>query len=300
MLALATALFSGVANFVNKFAIAGFSSPILFTTLKNTLVAVALLGILIAFKKMPELKRLSPKEWFLLLAIGVIGGALPFGLFFTGLAQTSALNAAFIHKSLFLWVALLALPFLKERMTREQWLGIGVIFLANCAIGGFSGFAWNSGEAMILGATMLWAVENVIAKKALISISSTVVAAARMIIGSVLLLTYSLATTSLSPVTLMQGSQWGWVILTALLLSGYVLTWYAALKRAPATYVATLLVPATLITNILSTVFITHTFTSRDWGIAALYLAGVLLLVVFAKKTLTTDKLAGIPAGASL
>ena len=42
------------------------------------------------------------------------------------------------------------------------------------------------------------------------------------------------------------------------LLTGYVMTWYQALKAAPVTLVATVLTLATIITNILSGIFITH------------------------------------------
>ena len=48
--------------------------------------------------------------------IGVIGGSVPFILFFNGLAMASAPSAAFIHKTLFVWVVLLAVPFLGERL----------------------------------------------------------------------------------------------------------------------------------------------------------------------------------------
>jgi len=42
------------------------------------------------------------------------------------------------------------------------------------------------------------------------------------------------------------------------LLTGYVMTWYRALKIAPVTLVASVLTLATIITNVLSSIFITH------------------------------------------
>ena len=73
-------------------------------------------------------------------------------------------------------------------------------------------------------------------------------------------------------------------MLTSIFLLGYVLTWYTALKYAPATYVATLLVPATLITNILSAIFITHAFSIQQFISAVLFITGTALVVLFAKK----------------
>ena len=49
------------------------------------------------------------------LGVGVIGGSVPFVLFFEGLARAEATQASFIQKTLVIWVALLAVPLLRER-----------------------------------------------------------------------------------------------------------------------------------------------------------------------------------------
>ena len=285
ILALAAAFISGVSIFVNKFAISVMKDPILFATLKNSLVAVFIIGVVLVFRRWNEIRSLTKRQWFKLFAIGIVGGALPLALFFTGLAQTSAVNGAMIHKTLFLWVAFLAIPFLKEKMVWQQWVGIVAVFIGNLFIGGFTGFKFNMGEAMIFAATILWAVENIIAKKALIDISSVTVSAARMVIGSILLIGYIALFGSFAPVFTLTSSQWGWIVLTGVFLAGYVMAWYAALSRAPATFVATLLVPATLITNILSATFITHILVSRDLASAFLYGVGIFILILFTNKT---------------
>jgi drug/metabolite transporter (DMT)-like permease len=284
-LALSTAFISGVSLFVNKFAVTAAKDPILFTTLKNSLVAIFLVGIMIGLGRFREIRSLSGKQWLKLFVIGAVGGALPFALFFTGLAETTAVNGALIHKTLFLWVTLMAIPFLKEKMVWQQWTGVALIFLGNLFVGGFTGFKFNTGEMMILAATILWAIENIVAKKALNNISSVTVGAARMVIGSALLVLYISIFGKFGPVFSLTSAQWGWTFLTGVLLAGYVLTWYSALKRAPATYVATLLVPATLVTNILSALFITHALAGRDLASAFLYSVGVFLLIFFARKT---------------
>lgn len=284
ILALSTAVISGTNNFLTKIAVTSVKDPIVFTTLKNALVAVFIVGVILAFKKWKEISSLTRIRILKLSAIGIIGGSLPFILYFTGLTQTSALNAGLIHKTLFLWVALLAIPLLKERMTILQWAGIIAIFSANLVIGGFSGFKFNSGELMILTATLLWAVENIIAKVALRDISSVTVAAARMIFGSLLLIAVALWRGNGSVATNLSFEQWSWIILTSALLAGYVLCWYTALKYAPATYVATLLVPATLITNVLSTIFITRTFSFELLISAFLFITGTALVIAFAQE----------------
>lgn len=287
-LALGTALISGLNTFIGKIGITAIKDPVVFTTLKNSVVAVLLIGIFIALRKWREIKTLSKRQLLKLIAIGIIGGSVPFALFFTGLSQTSALNGALIHKTLFLWVLLLAIPILKERMTRWQWVGIGMVALANVFIGGFQGFKFNAGELMILAATILWAIENIIAKIVLKDVSSLTVSAARMIFGSIILVAFVVVRGGSFFVTQLTPVQWGWTLLASALLTGYVLTWYAALKRAPATYVAVLLVPATLVTNVLSAIFITHAFPLVQFVNALLVTVGVFFLIKFTKSAVPT------------
>lgn len=278
-LALSAAVISGTNNFLTSIAVKALKDPVLYTAIKNSLVAVFLIGIFVALRRWRDFKGLSREQWTRLAAVGIIGGSVPFGLYFTGLSQTAAVNASLIHKTLFIWVAVLAMPLLKERLSYLQWAGVGAIFAANLFVGGFGGFRWNSGELMILAATLLWAVENIIAKKALSGLSSTTVASARMVLGSVFLFAYLAAMGRISPIVSLNSIQWYWTLLTSALLLGYVTTWYAALKRAPASYVAALLVPATLITNVLSAVFVSHTFTGKQVASTALYIAGAALIV---------------------
>lgn len=288
--ALITAVISGTNNFLTKIAVTAVKDPIVYTMLKNAIVAAFLIGIILMLGKWREIISLTRGHMVRLLAIGAIGGSVPFALFFTGLMKTSALNAGLIHKTLFVWVLLLAMPFLKERFSWVQWVGVGTLFAANFVVGGFIGFNFNMGELMVLGATLLWAVENVIAKIALRDISSITVAGARMIIGSLILFIVVLGKGSTVPLSTLSFEQWGWTVLTSVLLLGYVLTWYTALKHAPATYVAALLVPATLVTNALSAIFITHTLNGIQLTQMALLAAGSALIVLFAKKAATVSQ----------
>lgn len=284
VLALVTAVISGTNNFLTKIAVSAMKDPIAYTTLKNTIVALLLFAVFVLLRKWPEIRGLRKGQIGALLLIGIVGGAAAFALYFTGLAGTSAINAALIHKTLFLWVAMLALPLLGERMTTLQWVGIATIFGGNLLIGGFAGFLGNTAELMVIGATLLWAVENIIAKKALKELSSITVAAARMGIGAIFLLGFLSITGRSIPFMAISSAAWGWTLLTSFLLFGYVLGWYTALKYAPATYVATLLVSATIVTNILSAVFVTGVLTGKQIGSMALLFVGVSLVVFSARE----------------
>ena len=121
-LALATALISGVAIFVNSYAVKEIADAALFTTLKNSVAALALLGVTVLAARRPLPLPAGARTWMGMTLVGVFGGGVAFLLFFSGLAMASAPSAAFIHKTLFVWVALLAVPFLGERL---GWRGGG-------------------------------------------------------------------------------------------------------------------------------------------------------------------------------
>ena len=238
-LAGVTAVISGVSVFVNGSAVRAFDDPVVFTTLKNGVAAVVLLSLALTAVKGPWVTR--PRTWIGLVALGVIGGSVPFILFFTGLSEVTAPGAAVIHKTLFVWVALLAVVFLRERIGALQVAALVILLASQLMIQSPAGVGWGSGETMIATATAFWAVEVIVAKRLLADTPAPVAAAARMGIGLLVLVGFLAVTGALSGMGAMSAEQWAWVLGTGLLLSGYVATWYAALKRAPASAVTAVL-----------------------------------------------------------
>jgi drug/metabolite transporter (DMT)-like permease len=255
-LAALTALVSGVSVFVNASAVRAFGDPVLFTTLKNGVAAIVLVAMAAAVvdRAPMRIRRLDPRSLAGLVLLGVIGGSIPFVLFFTGLANASAPAAALIHKTLFLWVALLAVVLLRERLGALQIGALAVLVVAQLMILPADGLALTSGEWMIAAATGMWAVEVVVAKRLLARVPSTIAGAARMGIGLVLLLGYVTVTGGLAGVGALGVEQWAWVIVTGGLLSAYVASWYAALRRAPASAVTAILTLGAPITAALQLV----------------------------------------------
>ena len=282
-LAFITALISGFSIFLNKYAVGIVTPPLYFTAVKNAVVALLILLVVINSKKLSSLKNLSRKELGLLLSIGVIGGSIPFYLFFTGLSQVSAINAAIIQKLMIVWVALLAGPILKEKLTKLQFTAVTVLFLSNFVIGGFKGFTFSTGELMIFASTLFWAVEYMLARKVLKSVDPDVVVLFRMGIGSLLLLGATFFTPTAKNVKLDSQSLF-WMTLSVGLLFGYVISWYRALKFAKATTVVSILVASTLITNVLSAIFVTKTVTPEIAVQTALIIVGSVLFYISAKQ----------------
>jgi drug/metabolite transporter (DMT)-like permease len=251
-LAVGAALISGVAIYLNAFAVKQLPDAAVYTTLKNGVAAFILLGAALALGAARELPRMSRQRWSAVLAVGVIGGSVPFVLFFSGLAQASAPSAAFIQKTLFVWVALLAVPFLGERLGPAPLAALGILLAGQLLILPPTGIVWGNGETLILAATALWAVETILVKRMLASVPSGLMAALRMSVGLVVLVGYLVVSGKASVVQGLTSVQWGWALLTGLVLAGYVATWFGALRLAPASMVTSVLVLGAVVTGTLS------------------------------------------------
>lgn len=255
-LATATALISGVSVFVNGLIVKEFADPVVLTGTRNALVGAALLTILVATGGLREVRGLSRRPAGALLAIAAIGGSIPFILFFTGLAQATGPGAAFIHKTLFVWVAVLAVPFLGESLGIAQIVALGALFAGTMLVGPTGAVSPGPAELLILAATAMWAVEVVIVRALLrrSDISVRLAATARMAIGALVIMGFLAITGRLGGVAALTATQWGLIAATGVLLFGYVTTWYAALQRAPAAMVASILVGGAVVTAVLSVV----------------------------------------------
>lgn len=278
LFALLTALISGFSIFYNKLVITKGIDPLIFNITKNGGAALLISTLLITTKQLPKFKKLTANQWQKLILIAIVGGSIPFILFFEGLRSVSATNANLIHKTLFIWVAVMAIPVLGERLNVWQVLGYSVVAWSNLFIGGFTGFKANTGELMILTATIMWSIENVIAKIALKDIDSNIVAWGRMFLGCIILLAIAFIQNKLFLFTKITLDQ---ILIAAgsiLLLTGYVLTWYKGLKFAPATVVTSLLILSTPITNMLTALFITHTLPQLQLVNLISTFVGVLLI----------------------
>ncbi len=282
--ALITALISGFSVFLNKFAVSFWENSDVFTTAKILVASFFLVLTVFSLKKLTALKNLSKKQWFLLVAIGLIGGSAPFILFFKGLTLASASSAAFIHKTLFIWVALMAIPLLKEKISNLQFLALGIILSGVYLLKPLGIFNFGYGEFLILSATLIWAVENIIAKFALRSIPSLIVGSARMFFGSVFLLVYLALSGNIGQLFVFSGYKISWLLISGLFLSAYVVSWYAALKNASATVVSCILVAAAPITALLDFAFANPHFKGLPIFSIALIMLGVLFFTRFFEK----------------
>ncbi len=287
LLAFGTACISGVAVFLNSYGVKAFGNASTYTTAKNVvaaLVLILLVGAMAARRPGTVLTRPTrPRQWAGLGVVGVFGGAVAFLLFFEGLARASSTDAAFVHKTLLVWVALLALPLLGERLGAIHVVAIALLVVGQIGLAGGVTTLFGQGQLMILGATLVWAGEVVVAKKLLADLSSWTVGLTRMGVGSVVLVAWTLLRGQGAALTALTGTQWMWVLLTGVILAGYVSTWFAALSRAPAVDVTAVLVVGAVITALLAAVVKGAPLVPR-LGWVTLVLAGAALVALPASR----------------
>jgi len=255
-LALAAACVSGLAVFVNGEAVGRFPSPTTYTTAKN-LIAGLLLVTVAAWSTARTPERRAEQFDIRgsaagLTAVAVIGGAIPFVLFFEGLARASSTDAAFLHKTLVIWAAILATGVLRERIGWIHVAAIALLVGGHAALtGGLGSLRLGPGEVMILVATLCWAVELVLVKRLLRDVPTPVVAATRLAGGSAVLVAWLVVTSRVDELLGLGAAQWAWVAVTGTILATFVSLWFAALARAPVIDVTAILVVGAVITGVL-------------------------------------------------
>lgn len=256
-LAFATAVVSGVAVYANSRGVSHFDDATVYTTAKNAIAGLLLLALALPLlgAGRPQAVPRTRGQWLGLAAVACIGGSIPFVLFFEGLSRATSTQAAFIHKTLVVWVALLAVPLLRERLGPGHYAAIALVVAGQAWLAGDPGVVvFGAGEAMVLAATLLWAVEVILVKRLLADLEVRTLAAARMALGTVVLVGWIAASGRGGDLLALGSEQWTWAILTGLLLTAYVGTWYAALARAQAVDVTAVLVFGAVVTAALERV----------------------------------------------
>jgi drug/metabolite transporter (DMT)-like permease len=288
MLALGAAVVSGVAVFVNSYGVRAVPDPTVYTTAKNLVAAVVLAAVATAAK--PPSRPIQPRLRFRqvagLAAVAVVGGSVAFVLFFEGLARATSTQAAFLHKTLVIWVAMLAVALLGERLRALHLAAIAILVAGQALLsGGLAGLRLGAGEWLVLAATLLWSVETVLAKWLLRDMPVRYVAVTRMAAGAVLLTGWVAVSGRWSTLTGLDVEGWAWAAITGVILAGYVALWFSALAAAPAMDVTAVLVLAAVVTAMLNVLVKGAAVTA--WtasGMVVVLLGGALAIVAASSR----------------
>jgi drug/metabolite transporter (DMT)-like permease len=235
LLAILTAVVSGFSIPVNKIFVSGLD-PVVFTAVRAILIGViffALAGMRNGFR----FRNLNRVPWSWLLLIGIIGGGLGFLLYFSGLELTTSGRAAFLHKTLPIYVTVFAFLFLKEKVTRKQNYALLVMLVGTLALLSSQvnpSLFWQDpalGDILVLLGTIMWGIENTIARKAMIrEESSLVVSFSRMFFGGAFLFGVALLLGKLDILVNLTQQQMASVLISSGFLFAYILFWYSSIR----------------------------------------------------------------------
>jgi drug/metabolite transporter (DMT)-like permease len=286
-LVLATAVVSGISTFVNSYAVGGTNSDG-FVTVRNLAVAAMLVPMAVLSARFrPSAPPLRSQDWLRLAVIGVVGGSVPFLLFFRGLelatAAGGATTASFFYRTLFLFATAFSVVFLRERLHAGLVAGAALLLGGCYLLLSMTSVVWTDGSLYVLAATVLWAGEYTVSKRALADLPSSTVALGRMGIGGAVLAGYLTLSAQWGSVAGFSGLEWGWVAVSALLLTAFVATWYTGLARVDLGVATSVLVLGYPVTWLLAV-------TVRGAAIAEGPLLGVLAIVAGIAAVLVVDR----------
>jgi drug/metabolite transporter (DMT)-like permease len=231
----------------------------------------------IPFKPKERPTRVSG-PWLILT--GLVGAALGPVLYITGVGQTAAVNAALLANAEVFFTALIAFIVFRERLKRVQLLesilvvaGI-VVVTTGLDFGQFQLAQGLAGNLLILGASLVWAVDNNIMRIVGEKFGPMFVAKFRNMIGGGLVLVFLLVTSSVAvplstiPLLLLYGVDIGLA----------TLTFMASLVRIGTVHTMLVFTTTSVFGSVFAVAFLAETVSVVQVLGGALILFGVVLI----------------------
>ncbi len=263
LLAFLAAFISGLAIFINGFAVK-LADPFSYTLLKNVGALILLVVVFVLFNQFKHFESISKKQWLSLAFIGIIGGSIPFLLFFWGLKLTGAVSGSFVFRSLFIFAGLFGYLLMKEKPSHNDLLAGLLILSANFFLLEKS-FAFSFGHLLILIATVFWALDYSFSRKLLNEINPKTVMLSRMFFGSIILIALLGFNNSLPSIeSILDFQLLFWLFIVSILLAGFLLLWYSCLKFLPVFRATVILSLGGLVTFFLDVVFLKKTLMLNE------------------------------------
>jgi len=235
LLAVLAATVSGFSIIANKVFIVDLD-PVIFTSIRALLISIVCF-IISSIECNFKYKQFKKVPWKYLILIGLIGGGIAFLLFFTGLKLTTGGRAAFLQKTLPIYVIIFAFVFLKEKITKKQLFALiimiaGLIVLTSSQIE--PTILWSNpslGDLLIIFATIFWAIESVMSKYTMLKKESVfVVTFSRMFFGAVFLFAIAILWNKVYLLTMLTTQQLFNIYISTIILFYYVFLWYWSIK----------------------------------------------------------------------
>ena len=181
----------GMSFVATKYALRGFAP--LFIALLRFALAGAILWVLLRLRR--EREPVTRRDLGRLALMGFVSLTVYFSFENTGIARTSASQAAILIATIPIFVAVLNVFTLREPMAARQWTGVVLSFAGIVALVSFGG--QNSGgsvggDLLVLAASLSAAVYSIMARSLLLERSALSVTAYQNLFGAAFMLPLAL------------------------------------------------------------------------------------------------------------
>lgn len=293
--ALAAAAISGVSVFLNGVAVT-LADPTAYTALKNVFALIFIGSLAFALCEVGKFKSLTRRQWGMLALIGLIGGSVPFLMFFQGLKLGGAAVSSFIFRSLFIFAGVFGYLLLKERPEPRD-IAAGIIILAGNALLLSGEPSIGAGQLLVLGATILWALEYTLSRKMLSDITPRVLMIGRLFLGSIFILAFMAYSGSIPALASVDATVASWLLVTSIMLAAFMSAWYGALRYLPVLKAASVLALGGIITASLNIVFLGRVMAPAEAMGLLLILSGSLAMAGLGRVLESLSGMKGVLSG---
>lgn len=179
----------------------------------RTFVAGIVAIIILYFLR--DLRKLSKKEWLYIFIAAILGQLAHHAFLALGLVETTASNAALILGLVPIVTSILAIIFLKDRLTFLRLFGIGLGFLGVAIVvlqnsGGLGSV--SRGDIFVFLSMTSQALSFILIKKLSSTLSSKQMTGVLLLVGSILLLGLSFVVEPQGMTELNKGTVWVWIV----------------------------------------------------------------------------------------
>ena len=253
--------------------------PMLFALLRYVVASLLLVPLALArggLKRLPQ-----PVPWKTLVLMAITGVALYYVLFNLALAHTSASQTALIQSAFPALVAIMALFWLHERVTRQRFAGIGLTIVGVVLIVATQDDAGSRdpllGSMLAFASVLSWSTYTILAKR-ISDADPIAVTAIISVIGTVLLIPAALIENTGFPVSSIPRDGWLAILyLGGLASAASYLLYSRALRDIDASLVGTFINLSPVIGVVSGVLVLGETITTTAVIGGVLVLAGVWL-----------------------
>jgi drug/metabolite transporter (DMT)-like permease len=261
-----------------KIALRDFD-PMTLGLIRFTVSMIILNGFLLVQRK----KIIPPKEhWGMILLLGFLALPANQGLFLIGLQYTSPGHSALMYSLTPLFVYMLAIPLLKERLKFKKVIGILIAFAGVVAIlldGNIKmepNFVW--GDLIIFFGVIAWALYTVLGKKLVDKLGSVYAITYTLTAGAFLFVPMGIYNTATFDFTQVDILPWVALAFVTIVTSSIAYPiWYWALKYMEASKLTVFIFLQPVLAALLSYIFLSEELTTNFIVGGSIVILGVIL-----------------------